>query len=72
MENTQNKTVEPFKIVGNWADQAKGLKNKFSQLTDSDLKFEKGKDNELVQRIESRLNKNRDEVIKLIRMGQSN
>jgi uncharacterized protein YjbJ (UPF0337 family) len=72
MENTQKKTAESFKIVGNWADQAKGLKNKFSQLTDSDLKFEKGKDNELVQRIESRLNKNRDEVIKLIRMGQSN
>lgn len=72
MENTQKKTTESFKIANNWNEQSKELKTKFSQLTDSDLKFETGKENELLQRIETRLNKNREEVIKLISKGQHN
>jgi len=72
MENNQKKTVESFKIAGNWNEQSKELKAKFSQLTDSDLKFETGKENELLQRIETRLNKNREEVIKLITKKQHN
>jgi uncharacterized protein YjbJ (UPF0337 family) len=72
MENTQKKTTESFKMAGNWNEQSKELKTRFSQLTDSDLKFETGKENELLQRIETRLNKNREEVIKLISKGQHN
>jgi hypothetical protein len=70
MENSQNKTVEAFKISGNWAEQSKELKSKFSQLTDTDLKFETGKENDLIKRIETRLNKNREEVINIIKKGQ--
>jgi uncharacterized protein YjbJ (UPF0337 family) len=66
----QRKTEEPFKITGNWNDQAKQLKTKFNQLTDSDLKFEPGKEPELLTRIEKRLNKKRDEVINIIKKGQ--
>lgn len=74
MENKENKTekktVNPFKITGDWAGQSKNLKSKFSQLTDSDLKFETGKENELLKRLESRLHKNRDEVISIIKKAQ--
>jgi uncharacterized protein YjbJ (UPF0337 family) len=63
---TPNKNAETFKINGNWAAQSKELKNQFSQLTDSDLKFEPGKENELLKKVETRLNKNRDEVINII------
>lgn len=70
MENSNNKTAESFKIIGNWADQSKVLKNKFSQLTDEDLKFETGKENELLKRVETRLSKNREEVINIINKSQ--
>ena len=70
MENTQKKTDVAFKITGNWADQSKELKGKFSQLTDEDLKFESGKENELLKRVETRLNKDRNEVINIIKKGQ--
>lgn len=71
--STEKNTTSPsdnkngaFKISGNWAKQSVQLKEKFSQLTDSDLKFEPGKENELLQRVETRLNKKRDEVINII------
>jgi hypothetical protein len=79
MENF-NKNVETFKITGNWANQSKTLKGKFPQLTDADLKFETGKENELLGRVETRLkllgrvetrlNKKREEVINIIKKGQ--
>ncbi len=65
-----NKTAETFKITGNWEKQSKELKNKFSQLTDSDLKFEPGKENELLKKVETRLNKNREEVINIIKKAE--
>ena len=71
MEKVKNRTQEPFKIVGNWDDQSRKLKEKFSQLTDDDLKFEAGKEVDLLARVETRLNKRRDEVIHIIKKGQS-
>jgi uncharacterized protein YjbJ (UPF0337 family) len=58
---------EVFKISGNWEAQAKSLKAKYSQLTDADLKFENGKENELIGRVETRLNKKREEVINILK-----
>jgi hypothetical protein len=71
METKENKSMEEFKITGNWADQSKQLQDKFAQLTEADLKFETGKENELLTRIETRLNKKRDEVINIIRKSTS-
>lgn len=67
---TTNKTNEVFKITGDWAVQSKQLKEKFSQLTDSDLKFEPGKEQELIGRVETRLNKKREEVINILKKVQ--
>ncbi len=58
--------TESFKITGDWVQQSVQLKEKFNQLTDSDLKFETGKENELLKRVETRLNKKREEVINII------
>ena len=69
MEQTTSK-VGAYKIVGNWDEQSKTLKEKFPQLTDEDLKFEIGKDIELFARLENRLNKKRGEVISLLKKGQ--
>ena len=64
--NNSEKKTESFKISGDWNKQSEQLKDKFSQLTDADLKFEPGKENELLQRVETRLNKKREEVINII------
>ncbi|HEX5169491.1 MAG TPA: general stress protein CsbD [Cyclobacteriaceae bacterium] len=70
MDATQKSVTEPFKITGDWNVQSKILKQKFSQLTDADLKFEPGKEDDLLKRVETRLNKKRDEVVNIIRKGQ--
>lgn len=64
------KTSDAFKVKGNWADQSRDLKSRFSELTDEDLKIEQGKENEMLSRVETRLNKNRDEVISLIKQNE--
>ncbi|MDA9563464.1 hypothetical protein N9R81_02175 [Flavobacteriales bacterium] len=70
MENSQNKANESFKITGDWSKQSRQLKEKYTQLTDADLKFETGKENDLFKRVETRLNKNRDEVVNIIKKVQ--
>ena len=67
METTQKKSSENFKIGGNWEAQSKQIKAKFPQLTDADLKFEAGKEEELLSRLQSRLGKNREEVIDIVK-----
>ncbi len=58
---------EDFKITGKWAAQSEILQEKFAQLTDADLEFEVGEEENLLQKIEKRLKKKRDEVINIIR-----
>jgi uncharacterized protein YjbJ (UPF0337 family) len=55
-----------LKIRGTW-DETKGkLKQKFAQLTDDDLLYTEGKEDELYGRLEKRLGKNREEVEKIL------
>jgi hypothetical protein len=63
------KTAEEFKITGNWVEQSKALKAKFPKLTDADLKFEVGKEEQLLSRLATALNKKKDDVINLIKKG---
>ena len=51
---------------GNW-DQLKGkLKQKYAQLTDQDLLFAEGKDEELLGRLEQKVGKTKDEIRSMI------
>jgi len=70
MQNTE-KNAAVFTMTGDWAVQSKQLRKKFSQLTDADLKFETGKEEDLLKRIETRLHKKRDEVISIIKKEQA-
>ncbi|MDQ0781286.1 hypothetical protein [Chryseobacterium sp. W4I1] len=67
MDTNQNKGDKSFKISGNWTEQSKQLKEKFSMLTDYDLKLEEGKEKEMLGRIGNRLRKNREEVLNIIK-----
>jgi hypothetical protein len=70
METGARKETVAFKIFGDWKRQADKLKEKFPQLTDSDLKFESGRETDLLKRIELRLHKKREEVMNIIKKGQ--
>lgn len=69
MNTNENKSEDAFTITGNQEDQSKNLKEKFPQLTNADLSFKKGKENELLTKVPARLNKNREEVINIIKKG---
>lgn len=56
--------MNTLRLKGTW-NEAKGkLKQKYSELTDNDLLFAEGKEDELVGRLQKRLGKTRDEVMK--------
>ena len=67
MDTIQSNNHLPFKITGNWHVLSKLLKVQFSQLTKEDLAFEAGKENELLYRIATRLNKKQEDVIGIIK-----
>ncbi|PJJ67310.1 hypothetical protein [Chryseobacterium geocarposphaerae] len=66
MNTEHNKGYNAFKISENWEKQSQQLKKQFSQLKDSDLVLDKGKEDELLERIGNKLSKNREEVIKIL------
>ena len=67
MDKVQEKKDVGFKITSNWDKHSNVLKEKYPSLTDADLKFESGKEHELVGRISTRLNKKQEEVINIIK-----
>ena len=46
----------------NWNEQKGKLKAQFSTLTDSDLKFDEGKKEEMLSRIQAKLGKSKEEL----------
>lgn len=53
-------------LKGNW-NQIKGkLKQKYADLTDDDLLYEEGKEDELYGRLQVRLGKTKEELDKLL------
>jgi uncharacterized protein YjbJ (UPF0337 family) len=55
-----------LKMNGAWNDMKGKAKKQYANLTDDDLLYEEGKDDELVGRIQKKIGKTKDEVIKWI------
>ena len=53
-------------LKGNWNEIKGKLKQKYGQLTDDDLTFAEGKEDELLGRVQKRLGKNKEEVREMI------
>jgi uncharacterized protein YjbJ (UPF0337 family) len=53
-------------LKGNWNETKGKLKQKFAILTDNDLLFEEGKQEELLGRLQARLGKTKEEMQKII------
>jgi uncharacterized protein YjbJ (UPF0337 family) len=53
-------------LKGNWNEIKGKLKQKYAQLTDDDLMFAEGKEDELYGRLQKRLGKTKEELRKEI------
>ena len=51
---------------GEWNEVKGRLKQKYSQLTDDDLTYAEGRDDELLGRLQKRLGKAKDEIQKIV------
>jgi uncharacterized protein YjbJ (UPF0337 family) len=59
--------MDKLEIKGSWNTIKGKLKQAYGELTDDDLTYDEGSDDELVGRIQQKLGKSRDEVRKIIR-----
>ena len=71
MLSKRNRSSELVNISENWSKLSILLKERFSSLTENDLKFAMGKENELLSKLSFRLNKRRQEVIDIIKNIQT-
>jgi uncharacterized protein YjbJ (UPF0337 family) len=58
--------MNKLEIKGNWNEIKGKLKQKYAQLTDDDLTFAEGKEDELLGRLQQRLGKSKEEVRRAI------
>lgn len=54
------------RLKGDWNILKGRLKQQFSTLTDDDLRYSEGKEEELIGRLQSRLGKSRDEIERML------
>ena len=60
--DTRIVSVMKLQMKGNWNEIKGKLKQKYGQLTDDDLEFAEGKEDELLGRLQKRLGRTRDEL----------
>ena len=53
-------------MKGSWNETAGTLKQQFANLTDDDLLFQKGKEEELLGRVQNKLEKTKEELRNII------
>jgi uncharacterized protein YjbJ (UPF0337 family) len=59
--------MDKLELKGRWNELKGKAKQAHAELTDDDLKYEEGKDDELLGRIQQRLGKTKDEIVEWIR-----
>jgi uncharacterized protein YjbJ (UPF0337 family) len=51
-----------LKTKGSWNEVKGKMKQEYADLTDDDLRYEEGKDDELLGRLQQKLGKTKDEI----------
>lgn len=59
--------MDKLEIKGNWNELKGKMKQAQGSLTDDDLRYEEGKDDEFLGRVQQKLGKTKDEVVEWIR-----
>ena len=58
--------MNTLSMKGNWKEVAGKLKQQFANLTDDDLLYKEGKEEELLGRLQQKLGKTKEEVRTLV------
>lgn len=61
-----NEATLPAAVTKNWVVQKGNLRAKFLVLTDEDLKYEEGKKDEMLNRVQKKLGKTKKELAMII------
>ncbi|HXD78797.1 MAG TPA: CsbD family protein [Puia sp.] len=64
--STPTKSSSGLKMKGNWNELKGKMKQKYADLTDDDLRYEEGKEGELMGRIQKRTGQSKEELKKWI------
>lgn len=56
----------PIELRKNWLETKDKLKKKFAKLTDNDLLFVEGKQDEVVKKLQVKLGKSKEEILNII------
>jgi uncharacterized protein YjbJ (UPF0337 family) len=59
--------MDKLELKGKWNEIRGKIKQSYADLTDDDLTYEEGKEDELYGRLQQKTGKSRDEVIKWLR-----
>jgi uncharacterized protein YjbJ (UPF0337 family) len=59
--------MDKLELKGSWNTLKGKVKQAHGELTDDDLKYEEGKDDELYGRLQTKLGKTKDELISWLR-----
>ena len=59
--------MDKLEIKGKWNEMKGKAKQQYADLTDDDLLYEEGKEDELVGRLQDKLGKTRDDVVDWIK-----
>lgn len=65
-KKNETKIMNTLQLKGNWNIMKGKLKQKYAQLTDDDLQYIEGKEDELIGRIQRRTGKARKEIEDII------
>jgi len=66
MEHKPNNSGPSLKLKGNWNEMKGKIKQQYANLTDDDLKYEEGKEDELYGRIQKRTGQTKENIKKWI------
>lgn len=58
--------MDDLRIKGNWNEKKGKLRQKWAELTDDDLQYTEGKEEELLGRLQKKTGKSKDEVRRMI------
>jgi uncharacterized protein YjbJ (UPF0337 family) len=59
--------MDKLEIKGNWNKWKGKVKQAYANLTDDDLKYEEGKDDELLGRLQKKTGKTKDDLVKWLK-----
>jgi uncharacterized protein YjbJ (UPF0337 family) len=59
--------MDKLEFEGTWNEMKGRIKKSYASLTDDDLTYQEGKEDEMLGKVQQKLGKTRDEVIKMIK-----